>query len=158
MEDVRSEKRTEPQLSEQLEQFMEKLKSGTHGGEPFELALTDEELEEALAWYSLEHSGFPLEDARVSIGPDGLEISGEARVGAARMPVIARADVSVNEGVPAITVDQIQVGEMGLPDFVRFELEDQLNRFLAMRGGELPVLIEELELSDGLLTVAGSIR
>jgi len=71
--------------------------------------------------------------------------------------LIARADVSVNEGVPVIAVNQIQVGEMGLPDFVRFELESQLNRLLAQRGGELPVLIEETELSDGRLTVGGNI-
>jgi hypothetical protein len=158
MGDAGSSNGTEPQLSEQLVQLMGRLKSGTRGGEPFELALTDEELEEALAWYSREHSGFPLGDARISLGADGIEVKGEARVGAARMPLIARADVSVNEGVPVIAVNEIQVGEMGLPDFIRFELEDQLNRLLTLSGDGLPLLIDELELSDGQLAVRGTIR
>jgi hypothetical protein len=158
MGDAGSSNGTEPQLSEQLVQLMGRLKSGTRGGEPFELALTDEELEEALAWYSREHSGFPLGDARISLGADGIEVKGEARVGAARMPLIARADVSVNEGVPVIAVNEIRLGEMGLPGFIRFELEDRLNRFLALRRDELPVLVEELELLDGRLTVRGSVR
>jgi hypothetical protein len=158
MGDAGSGKRTEPQLSEQLVQFMEKLKSGTHSGERFELALTDEELEEAVAWYSLEHSSFPLGDARMSIRADSIEISGEARLGSAHLPLTARADVSVNEGVPVIAVNEIRLGEMGLPGFIRFELEDRLNRFLALRRDELPVLVEELELLDGRLTVRGSVR
>jgi hypothetical protein len=158
MGDAGSGSGTEPQLSGQLVQLMERLKSGTHGGEPFELALTDEELEEALAWYSREHSSFPLVDAQISLGADGIEVKGEARVGATRMPLIARADVSVNEGVPAITVNEIQVGEMGLPDFIRFELEDQLNRFVALSRDRVPLLIDELELSDGQLAVRGTIR
>ncbi len=158
MENAGSGSGIEPRLSEQLVQFIERLKSGTHGGEPLDLTLTDRELEEALAWYSLEHSGVPLGDARVSITPDGIEVSGEGHAGAARIPLSARADVSLNEGVPLIAVNQIQVGEMGLPDFVRFEVEDRVNKYLALRGGELPVLIEEIELFDGRLTVRGSIR
>lgn len=158
MEDAGSRDEIEPRLSEQLGQFMERLKSGAHGGEPFELTLSEREVEEALAWYSQEHSGLPLGDAHVSITSDGIEVSGEAHAGAARIPLSARADILLNEGVPLLAVSEIQVGEMGLPDFVRFELEDQLNRYLTLRGGELPVVIEELELFDGRLTVRGSIR
>jgi hypothetical protein len=158
MENAGSGRRIEPRLSGQLDRFMERLKSGTHGGEPFELTLMDAELEEAVAWYSLEHSGFPLTDARVSIRPDGIEVRGEARAGAARVPLSARAEVSLNEGVPAVAVNQIQVGEMGLPDFLRFELEDRVNRYLALIGRELPVFIDEIELFDGRFTVRGKIR
>jgi hypothetical protein len=158
MENAGSESTVEPRLSEQLGQLWERLKSGRHGGEPFHLTVTDKELEEALAWYAEEHSGFPLGDARVSIDAEGIAVWGEARVGTLRLPLSARADVSSHDGVPLIAVHQLQVGEMGLPDFVRFQLEEQLNSSLALREDELPVIIEEIEFADGRLAVRGSIR
>jgi hypothetical protein len=158
MDDAAARNGVEPRLSEELGQLWERLKSGRHGGESFDMTVTDRELEEALAWYAEEHAGFPLGEARVSIDPEGIGVSGEARVGTLRLPVSARADVSLHDGVPLVAVDQLQVGEMVLPDFVRFQLEEQLNRYLVLREGELPVIIEEVELADGRLTVRGSIR
>jgi hypothetical protein len=148
----------EPRLSEQLGELWERLKSGRHGSEPFDLTVTDRELDEALAWYADEHSDFPLGEARVSIDSEGVEVSGTARVGTLRLPVRARAGVSLHDGVPLVAVSEVQVGEVGLPDFLRFQLEEQLNRYLALGEDELPVVIQQLELGDGWLTMRGSIR
>jgi hypothetical protein len=148
----------EPRLSEQLGELWERLKSGGHGGEPFDLTVTDRELDEALAWYADEHSDFPLGEARVSFDSEGVGVSGVARVGTLRLPVSARADVSLHGDVPLVAVNEVQVGEMGLPDFLRFQLEEQLNRYLALSEDELPVVIEDMELADGWLTMRGSIR
>jgi hypothetical protein len=157
-DDEGSESGVEPRLSEQLSQFWEKLKSGEHSGEPFDLTITARELEEALAWYAVQHSGFPLGEAQVSVSPEGIEVSGEARVGTLQVPLEARADVSLHDGVPAIAVDQLRVGELGLPDFVRFQLEDQLNKQLMLGQEDLPVQLDEVDLQEGLLRVRGTIR
>lgn len=158
MNDEGSGSGVEPRLSQQLGQLWEKLKSGGHSGEAFDLTITARELEEALAWYAVQHSGFPLGEARVSVSLEGIEVSGEASLAALQVPLSARADVSLHDGVPMIAVDQLRVGEMGLPDFVRFQLEDQLNKQLTLGREDLPLLLQEVHLQDGQLTVRGTIR
>jgi hypothetical protein len=157
-DDEGAERGAEPRLSEQLSLLWEKLNSGGHSGEPFDLTITARELEEALAWYAVQHSGFPLGEARVLVSPEGIEVSGEARVGTLQVPLKARADVSLHDGVPTIAVDQLRVGEMGLPDFVRFQLEDQLNKQLMLGREDLPLQLEEVDLQEGHLRVRGTIR
>ena len=69
-----------------------------------------------------------------------------------------RADIYLEDGVPRVALGEMKMGEAGLPDFILFQLEDQLNRQLILREGELPLIIEQLELEEGALIVRGSLR
>ena len=147
-----------PQLTRELAELRDKVKAGTHHGESFELTVTDAEVEETLAWYAERHSTTPLPEARVSITPEGIELSGEARLGGLRATIRGRADVYLQDGIPSISITELKMGKGELPDFLRFELEDQLNRQLALREDVLPLIFDEIDLQQGRLTVRGRIR
>ena len=147
-----------PWMSEQLAQLRESVETGTHEGESFELIVTDSDVEEALAWYAEQHPGVPFHEVRIRINPDGVELSGEVRLGTLQTQVTGRADVYMQDGVPLLAIDELSIGKARLPDFIRFQLEDQLNGQLMLRGDELPLIIEEMELQEGQLAVRGTIR
>ena len=148
----------QPRLTRELAELREKVKAGTHHGESFELAVTDAEVEETLAWYAKRHSGTPLPEGKVSITPEGIELSGETRLGGLRATITGRADVYVQDGIPSISISELKMGKAELPDFLRFELEDQLYRQLAIREDVLPLVFDEIELQQGRLVVRGRIR
>jgi hypothetical protein len=153
-----SEGQVEPRLSPQLADLMEKLRAGTHHGEFFEVSVTDRELEQAIAWYVDRQSGIPLRSFRISIDPNGVEAQGEAHLGSLQLPLSGRANIVVEDGVPVVTVQHLDVGKAGLPDFVLLEVQTALNTRLGLREEDLPVIFEAIELEDGRLTVQGHIR
>jgi len=159
MSDVReSEGAEEPRLVKQLRQLREKVRAGTHRGERFELTVAGEELEETLGWYAGREANAPFRELRVRIRPEGIEVSGEVSLGGLRARVSGRADIYLQDGVPRVAFEEMKMGETGLPDFILFQLEDQLNRQLILREDELPLIVDELELGEGTLIVRGSLR
>jgi hypothetical protein len=157
-EEMSSEDKVEPRLATELAQLREKVKAGIHHGESFALSFTDAEVEEALAWYAERHATAPFPEARVSITPEGIELSGEARLGGLRAAMRGRADIYVKDGIPLVSITELKMGNAKLPDFLRFELEEQLNQQLALREDVLPLVFDEIDLQQGRLTVRGRIR
>jgi hypothetical protein len=157
-EGTRAEDAAEPRLATELAQLRDKVRAGTHHGESFDLTFTDAEVEEALVWYAECHASTPVPAARVSITPDGIELSGEARLGGLRAAMRGRVDVQLQDGVPLVSITELKMGKAELPDFLRFELEDQLNRQLALSEDVLPLIFEEIDFGLGRLTVRGRIR
>ncbi len=157
-DETSAEDAAEPRLARELAQLRDKVKAGTHYGESFTLTFTDAEVEEALAWYAERQTTTPFPEARVSITPEGIELSGEARLGGLRAAMKGRADVYLQDGIPLVSITELKMGKVELPDFLRFELEEQLNRQLALREDELPLILEEIDLQQGRLTVRGRIR
>lgn len=149
---------TAPRLARELEEFKEKVRAGTHHGESFELTVADTELEETLAWYAKRHAGAPLPETSISIDPNGIGLSGKVQLGGLKAEVTGRADVYLQNGVPALSIVELKMGTAALPEFVRLQIEEQLNRQLLLREDELPVIVEELELEEGQLTMRGLIR
>jgi hypothetical protein len=157
-DDTSAQDTAEPRLARELSQLRDRVEAGTHHGESFALTFTDAEVEEALVWYAGRHSTAPFPEARVSITPEGIELSGEARLGGLRAAIRGRADVYVQDGIPLVSITELKMGQAELPDFLRFELEDQLNRQLALREDVLPLIFDEIDLDLGRLTVRGRIR
>ncbi|NIN63826.1 MAG: hypothetical protein GTO63_03755 [Anaerolineae bacterium] len=153
-----SQRVVEPRLSPQLTELKERLDAGTHHGEPFEVTLTNRELGEAVAWYLRRLPGVPFDNPQVSIEPGAIEARVETQLGKMRLPATARAWVFVQDGRPLVTVERVQLGSAALPDSILFLVEDQLNKNLAMREGDLPVILDEVELEQGRFTVRGKIR
>jgi hypothetical protein len=153
-----SEGAEEPRLIKELRQLREKVRAGTHSGESFELMVTDEELDETLDWYAGRQSSAPFQEVRVSIFPEGIGLSGEASLGGLRARISGRVDIYLEDGVPRVAFGEMKMGEAGLPDFILFQLEDQLNRQLILGEDQLPLIIEELELEEGSLIVRGTLR
>jgi hypothetical protein len=148
----------EPRLSTHLTELKELLDAGTHHGEPFEVTLTNRELGEAVAWYLQRLPDVPFDNPQLSIDPDAIEARVETRLGKMRLPATARGWPFVQDGRPLVTVETLKFGSAGLPDSILFLVEDQLNKNLTIRGGDLPVILDEVELGEGQLTVRGKIR
>jgi hypothetical protein len=148
----------EPRLSPQLTELKERLDAGTHHGQPFEVTLTNREFGEAVAWYLQRLPDAPFDNPQVSIDPDAIEARVETRLGKKRLPVTARTWLFVQEGRPLVTVEGLEFGSATLPDSILFLVEDQLNKNLAIREGDLPVILDDVELEEGQLTVRGKIR
>ncbi len=157
-EEKASERQVEPQLSPQLEELREQLRSGTHSGEPFEVTVTNRELEEAIAWYVERRPQIPFRNPQVSIDEDGVEARGEAHLGKFKLPVSGRATIFVQDGLPIVTVEQLQLGKVGLPGLVLTQVEAEVDKQINMRQEDLPVVIEDMELDEGRLMVRGTIR
>ena len=152
-----SERQVEPRLSPQLADLRERLRARTHDGEPFEVTVTNKELEEAIAWCVERRPSIPFRNPQVSIDPNGVEARGEVHLGTLRLPLGGRANMFLQDGLPVITVQQLEVGKAGLPDLVLLQVQTQLNKRLNIRG-DLPVIIEAIELEEGQVTVRGKIR
>lgn len=148
----------EAQLSPQLRQLFDRLRNGTHDGESFELVLTNSELLEAIAWYLRRHPEIPVAHPQVSIEPDAIAARVEIRLGTMSFAITARMDVVVRNGIPQVALQQLRIGNADLPESVLFHVEDQLQQNLALRGGDLPLILEQLSLEQGQLTVRGKIR
>lgn len=158
VQETHSKSGGEARLSPQLAALIERIRAGSHRGERFEITITERELEEAAAWYLEREPNVPFHNPWVSIGPDGVEAGGEALLGTLRLPLTGRLDIIVQDGLPRVSAQQLEVGETPLPDFIRFQIEDELNRQLSMREKELPVVLEGIELEEGRLTAHGRIR
>lgn len=148
----------EARLSPQLQQLLERLRDGSHHGETFELTLTNRQLAEAIVWYLRRHPELPFANPQVSVEPDAIEARVETRLGKMSFAVSARMDVVVHNGIPRIALEQLQVGKADLPGSILFQVEDQLKQNLAVREGDLPLILEQLALEQGQLTVGGKIR
>jgi hypothetical protein len=153
-----SERQVEPRLSPQLAELREKLRCETYSGEPFEVTATNRELEEAIAWYVDRRPRIPFRNPQVSIDDEGVEARGEAHLGKYKLRVSGRASVFVQDGLPIVTVEQLQLGKVGLPRLVLTQVEAELDKQLNVRKEDLPAIIEGIELEEGRVTVWGKIR
>ena len=147
----------EPRLSAQLAELRERLRAGTHHAETFEVTATNRELEEAITWYLERHPHIPFGNPQLSIDSVAIELRAETQLDRMRLPVSGRAGVFLRDGVSIITLEQWELGKVSLPDFILFQIEDQLNKRLAMGEEDLNVTLEEVELEEGQLSVRGKI-
>ena len=106
-----SERQAEPRLSQQLAELRQRLRAGTHQGEPFEVTATDRELEEAIAWYLEWRPSIPFRNSQVCIDPDGVEARGEVHLGTIQLPLSGRANVLLHDSLPVVTIERLEVGK-----------------------------------------------
>jgi hypothetical protein len=157
-EEKGSEREVEPRLNPQLVDLREKLKAGTHHGEPFEVSVTNTEMEEAIAWYVQRRPRIPFRNPHVSIHPHGVEARGEARVGKLHVGVGGQATIALQDGLPVITVDRLELGKAGLPPRLLSQVQGELDKQIVGGREDLPVIVEAVRLEEGRLTVRGKIR
>ncbi len=153
-----SQGQVEPRLSPQLEELRARIRAGTHHGERFEVSVTDRELEEAVAWYLGRRPKIPFVSPRVFVHPHGVEARGEARLGKLHLGVGGQASVALQDGVPVVTIERLELGKAGLPPLVRSQVQAELDKQLSVRGDDLPVIFEAIDLQEGRLAVRGTIR
>ncbi len=87
-----------------------------------------------------------------------LEARGEAHLGKLHIRVGGEASISLEENLPVVTVERLEVVKVGLPRPVQSKVQAEVDKQLNVRKEDLPAIIEAVELAEGQLTARGIIR
>jgi hypothetical protein len=130
---------------------------GGHSGEPFTIEVTDQEAAETLAWYLSRHPNVPFGEPQVFITPGGITAKGVAEIAGLRVGLTGQAHIELRDGVPIVTLGDLDVAGVAVPGFVRNTIQNEIDAQFAL-AQDLPVSIDELVLDEGKATVRGTIR
>lgn len=147
----------QPRLEPGLADLRQRLTEGGHGGEPFSIEVTDREAAETIAWYLERHPRIPFARPQVTITPQGIAARGVAEIAGLRVGLSGQARVVLRDGVPEVTLMRLDVAGLVLPSFVQERIQAEIDAQFAL-AQDLPVVIEELTLSDGTAVVRGYVR
>ncbi len=147
----------EPRLEPDLADLRQRLIEGGHSGEPFTLEVTDREAAEIIAWYLERHPNIPFGQPQVFITPRGITAEGVAEVAGLRVGLRGRAVIVLEDGVPHVTLADLDVGGVAVPGFVRDTIQSQIDAQFAL-AENLPIIVDELVLEEDMATVRGTIR
>jgi hypothetical protein len=147
----------EPRLEPDLADLRERLIEGGHSGESFTIEITDQEAAETIAWYLKPRPNIPFRDPQVFITPDGVAATGVAEIAGLRVGLTGEAHIVLDDGVPIVKLGDLDVAGVGVPGFVRGQIQAQIDAQFAL-AQNLPVIIDELVLEKGMATIRGTIR
>lgn len=147
----------EPRLEPDLADLRTRLREGGHSGEPFTIEITDQEAAETIAWYLEPRPNVPFAEPQVFITPQGVSAKGVAEVAGLRVGVSGRAIIVLKDGVPTITLADLDVAGVAVPGFVHNTIQSEIDAQFAL-AQNLPIVIDELILEEGKATVRGTIR
>jgi hypothetical protein len=147
----------EPRLDPDLANLRQRLIEGGHGGESFTVEVTDVEAAETIAWYLARHPRIPFGEPQVTIAPEGITATGVAEVVGLRVWLQGKARITLRDGVPDVTLADLDVGGVAVPAFVQRRIQAEIDAQFAL-AQNLPVTIEEFSLEAGKATVRGRIR
>jgi hypothetical protein len=147
----------EPRLEPGVAELGQRLSDGGHSGEPFHLEITDQEAAETIAYFLDRNPDVPFRDVEVLIHPGGITANGVGELAGLRVGVVVQLRIALRDGLPVVTVQDLQLAGVGVPGFVRNRIQDELDtQFSAAQN--LPLVIDELTLQDGQGTLRGTIR
>ncbi len=145
--------RLEPDIADLRERLIE----GGHGGEPFSLEITELEAAETIAWYLKRHPNVPFRDPQVFIDTEEIAAKGVAEIAGLRVGLTGRADIALLDGVPTVSLADLDVAGVAVPGFVQSSIQAEINAQFGL-AENLPLIIDELVLEEGKATVRGTIR
>ena len=147
----------QPQLAPDVADLRDRLREGGHSGEPFTVEVTDQEAAETIAWYVSGNPQIPFREPQVFITPEGISARGVAEVAGLRVGVSGRAAIELRDGVPIVTLEDLDVAGVAVPGFVRNRIQAEIDAQFAL-AQDLPLIIDELILEESKARVEGEIR
>ena len=147
----------QPRLATDIEGLRHKLNEGGHSGEPFVVDVTDQEAVETIAWYLNRHPNIPFGEPQVSITSSGISARGVAEIAGLRVGLSGRADIELRDGVPIVTLEDLDVAGVAVPGLVRHRIQAEVDTQFGL-AQDLPLIIDEVVLGEGRATVRGVIR
>lgn len=147
----------QPRLEPDIADLRDRLIAGGHSGELFRLEVTDQEAAETIAWYLSRHPGIPFREPQVSITPEGISARGVAEIAGLRVGLTGRAGIELREGVPYVTLEDLDVAGVAVPGFVQDRIQAEIDAQFGL-AQDLPLVIDELQLEEGQAIVQGTIR
>jgi len=147
----------QPVLDPDIADLRARLIEGGHSGEPFSLEVTNQEAAETIAWYLSRHPAIPFGEPQVTISPDGISAKGVAELAGLRVGLTGQARIELRDGVPIITLGDLDVAGVAVPGFVQDRIQAEIDSQFGL-AQDLPLIIEEVMLEEGKATVRGTIR
>ncbi|MGD8627340.1 MAG: hypothetical protein PVJ34_22600 [Anaerolineae bacterium] len=147
----------EARLAPDLADLRRRLGEGGHGGEAYVVEVTDQEVAETIAWYLKSRPRIPFGEPQVTIDPGGIQARGVAQVAGLRVRLAGRAQIALREGVPYVSLADLDVAGVAVPGFVQDRIQAEIDAQFAL-ARDLPIVIDELVLAEGRATVRGTIR
>ena len=130
-------------------------------GRPVRVVVREETLNRdlrSLADLSRAERGSSVEPVTVELRPEGVYVSGEAKVGFLRGRYQVLAEIAVQGCTPQVKVRELRIGGLPAPGFLRQQLEEEVARSLDLWLQGLPLCIEQVLLERGRGTVVGHRR
>jgi hypothetical protein len=126
-------------------------------GIPFRVVFTEGEIEREFERYLASRPDIPARNVQITLTPQEAIASGQVRVGGLWLAATVHANVTVQNGRPAVTITRVDLGPFPLPDSVRDDLTTRLTEALA--GIEnLPFRFTNITLGDGQIIIQGVTR
>jgi hypothetical protein len=147
----------DPQLEPDLADLRRRLIEGGHSGATFGVEVTDLEAAQTITWYLSNHPRIPFRSPQVSITPGGIEARGVAEIAGLRVPLRGTARIVLHDGVPDVTLVDLDVGGVAVPPLVRSRIQSEVDAQFAL-AQNLPVSIDTFDLQEGKAIVRGTIR
>ena len=91
------------------------------------------------------------------ITPAGISAKGVAEIAGLRVGLTGRAAIELRDGVPFVTLEDLDVAGMAVPGFVQDRIQAEVDAQFSL-AEDLPLVIDDLVLEEGKATVQGTIR
>jgi hypothetical protein len=125
---------------------------------PFTVTLTDQQLTAAANDYLAQHPEVPFSDLQVRVHPDGVEVTGKARVGGLSVPVRTWGVVTVVDDVPYFQVTNVDLGQAPLPGSIKNIITALLDQSVDLSQFNLPMVVQDIQLGEGQMTITGTAK
>lgn len=129
-----------------------------HSGEPYTLRLTDGELSATAGYYMTQRSDIPFSNPRVSVSGGQVVLDAVTRGFAVPVPVRVTGTIRAVNGAPAVTVQDVSLGNVPIPAAVRDQIVTEANKSLDFSRYPLPITVESVQLGSGEATIRGAIK
>jgi hypothetical protein len=146
-----------PVLPPQIQQLQHRVQTGA-AGESYDLTLTDAELTAAAAYYVATQPDVPFDRVQVAVANDKITVNAVTKGLAVAAPVRVIGTFSASGGIPYTSLEDVSLGDVGLPAFARDRIVAEANRSLDFSRKDLPVTVESVDLRAGGLTIRGHVK
>ncbi len=143
--------------NETVQRFKERLDAATPGPDGiFTLTVSDEEITslvvKRLAVQQQQGQAMPISDAQVFFRNGRIETYATLQLSdALAMPGMVAMSITIEDGQPVFSVEEIDVGPLPVPALLLEELTDQMNQILWEDLGA--ATITDIQIGEGQMTV-----
>lgn len=154
---VPAEPTVAPAMPARVLELQARMAAGQHG-QPYRLVLSDDELTALAGAFLAQRSDVPFTRVRVAVNGGKIVVDGVTRGLAVTVPVRVVGTVTTGGGLPRARIEDLSLGDVALPNFVRERVLQDANASLDFSRYDLPVTVDSLDLGAGGVIIAGRLK
>jgi hypothetical protein len=146
-----------PTMPAPVARLAAQVQRGEHGA-PYDLVLTDDDLTATATYFLAQSADVPFSQVRVTVTDGHLEVAAVTTGTAVSVPVRIQANVTAKDGAPVVQVLDVGIGGMPLPTFAHEQVLREANRAVDLSQYTLPVTVDSISLTPGVLEARGAVK